>query len=63
MDPARTKQDQGLGLGIVPVAQCRPAMAPEATKEREEERKSEAREESESPTRRRRLADRGEQMN
>ena len=29
--------------------QCRPAMASEATREREEERKSEAREESESP--------------
>jgi len=36
------------------LCQCRPAMAPEATREREEERKSEAREESESPTRRER---------
>ena len=42
------------------MCQCRPAVAPEATGEREEEWKSEAREESESPTWRRRLAERGE---
>ena len=42
------------------MCQCRLAVAPEATGEQEKERKSGAREESESPTRRRRLAERGE---